>query len=88
MWITEAYQKFIIQKVSPSPLKSRKLLTNDYNLNVPLYVMSMEEVEEIDIAKEYAELRKLEEKRQEISSKLGTCLHEITKAIGEHDIVS
>jgi len=54
----------------------------DYSLNVTLYVMPVEEREEIDIAKEYAELKELEGQKQEVMNKLEKYLTEITQALG------
>jgi type I restriction enzyme M protein len=55
---------------------------NDYNLNVTLYVMADEEGEQIDITKEYKELKELERERQEIASKLEQYISEIARATG------
>ena len=52
-------------------------------MNVTLYVMPEEEEEQIDIAKEYAELKELEKQRQEVASKLEQYITQITQALGE-----
>jgi type I restriction-modification system DNA methylase subunit len=49
---------------------------------VTLYVMQDEEAVEVDIAKEYSELKALEAQKQEISKKLGEYISEITQALG------
>jgi type I restriction enzyme M protein len=56
---------------------------NDYNLNVTLYVMADEEGEQIDITKEYEELKELEKERSEVSKKLERYVAEIAQANGE-----
>jgi type I restriction enzyme M protein len=55
---------------------------NDYSLNVTLYVMADEGGEQIDIAKEYKELKELEKEKQEIANRLEEYLSEITQANG------
>jgi type I restriction enzyme M protein len=55
---------------------------NDYNLNVTLYVMADEEGEQIDITKEYKELKELERQRQEVAEKLEQYISEINQALG------
>jgi len=55
---------------------------NDYNLNVSLYVMPVEEEEKIDVAKEYSELKELEKEKREIGNKLERYVSEIAKVIG------
>ncbi len=52
---------------------------NDYNLNVTLYVVPIEESEQIDILKEYEELKKLEEERLEVCKKLEGYLSELRR---------
>jgi type I restriction-modification system DNA methylase subunit len=44
--------------------------------------MADEEGEQIDITKEYKELKELERERQEIASKLEQYISEITQALG------
>jgi len=50
---------------------------NDYNLNVTLYVFPKEEVEEIDIAKEWEELRRIEKGIEEVEKKIEGYLEEL-----------
>lgn len=54
---------------------------NEYNLNVTLYVMPVEEGEEIDIAREYQELKQLEQQIQEASKKMDGYLSEIIRVV-------
>jgi len=50
---------------------------NDYNLNVTLYVFPEEEVEEIDVAKEWEGLCKVERELVEIDRKIENYLKEL-----------
>jgi len=68
--IAEAYQEFreiegFSRIVSPDEIKE-----NDFNLNVTLYVFPIEEVEEIDVGREWEELRKIETKIVRIEKKI------------------
>ena len=58
---------------------------NDYDLNVTLYVMPIEEKEAIDIARELSELRKLERERQEVEERLERYASLITQLMGGED---
>lgn len=62
-----------------------EIKNNDYNLNVTLYVFPQEEKEEIDISREFFELKELEKEKQEIMGKLEQYLTEIIKANDEKD---
>ena len=50
---------------------------NDYNLNVTLYVFPEEEVEEIDIAKEWRKLKEIERDLSEIENRIEIYLKEL-----------
>ena len=50
---------------------------NDYNLNVTLYVFPQEEVEEIDVAKEWEELREVEREIDEVERRIEEYLAEL-----------
>ena len=79
--ITEAYRKFADEEGFSKSVDAKEIIDNDYNLNVPLYVMPVLEREEIDIAKEYSELKELEKERQEIDNKLQRFISKIQQAI-------
>ncbi len=49
----------------------KEVRDNDYNLNVALYVMPVEEEEQIDIALEFSELKRLEEYISQLTQILG-----------------
>jgi len=50
---------------------------NDFNLNVTLYVFPKEEVEEIDVAKEWEELRAIEREIASVEDKIEEYLVEL-----------
>lgn len=50
---------------------------NDFNLNIPRYVDTFEEEEEIDIAKEQAEIEKLEKRLVEVRKEMSGYLKEL-----------
>lgn len=54
-----------------------KIKENDYNLNVTLYVFPEEEVEKIDVMKEWSELKEMEKESVKIENKLEKHLKEI-----------
>jgi type I restriction enzyme M protein len=85
--IAGAYRSFGEEEGFSRVVGLDEVRQNDYNLNVTLYVMADEEGEQIDIAKEYAELKELEKERQETASKLEEYISEITRAIGGRDDV-
>lgn len=58
-------------------IDKEKIKENDYNLNVTLYVYPEEEVEEIDIAKEWQDIHKINEKLSEIEKKIANYLTEL-----------
>jgi type I restriction enzyme M protein len=80
--IAEAYRKFEDVAGFCKVVSIEEIRNNDYNLNVTLYVTPIEEGEQIDIIKEWKELKELERERQEIASKLEQYISEIAQAIG------
>jgi len=58
-----------------------EVAANDYNLNVTLYVMPMDEGEKIDVFKEFEELKTLEKEREEIVRKLEEYIQQIKEAM-------
>jgi type I restriction enzyme M protein len=80
--IADAYRSFSEEKGFSRIVGLDEIQQNDYNLNVTLYVMRDEEAEQIDIAKEYAELKELEKQGLEVTDKLEQYVSELTKALG------
>jgi type I restriction enzyme M protein len=68
--ISEVYHKFAEIAGFSRVVDKEDVIGNDYNLNVTLYVMPIEEREQIDIFKEFSELKELEKEREEVGKKL------------------
>jgi type I restriction enzyme M protein len=80
--IADGYRNFSEEKGFSRIVSLKEIEQNDSNLNVTLYVMQDEENEEINIAKEYLELKALENQKQEIAKRLEQYISEITQALG------
>jgi len=80
--IAEVYHGFKEEKGFSKVVSLKEIEQNDYNLNVTLYVMAEDEGEEIDIAKEFTELKELERQRQEVAGKLEKYVSELNQALG------
>ena len=72
-----AYEKFSKVPGFSRAVESKELAKNDYNLNVSLYVMPIQEAEKISIAQVYADLKKLEEVRNRVNKELEEVLVQI-----------
>lgn len=81
--IVDAYQKHANICGFSRVVDRKEIVDNDYNLNVTLYVMPIEEKEEIDITKEFSELKKLEKERGEIGKKLEEFISQLTQVLGD-----
>ena len=55
----------------------QEIKDNDYNLNIPRYVDTFEEEEEIDIKAVMAEIKELEAKRVELDAQIDVYLKEL-----------
>jgi len=75
--IVKAYKEFKDSDGFSRVVEIEKIKENDYNLNVTLYVFPEEEVEEIDVAGEWKELRRLEGELVEIERKIEGYLREL-----------
>lgn len=80
--IADLYKGFSDNQGLSRVVDIEEIHANDYNLNVTLYVMPLEQAENIDISKEFLDLQRLENKRQEASKKLNRYISEITRALG------
>jgi type I restriction enzyme M protein len=79
--IVEAYRRFTDTSGFSKVVDISEVRKNDYNLNVTLYVMPVEEKEQIDISKEFYELIKIEEERKRITEDLKEILEQIKGVI-------
>ncbi|MCP8308419.1 MAG: SAM-dependent DNA methyltransferase [archaeon] len=75
--ITNVYEKFAGMAGFSRVVDKKEVIDNDCNLNVTLYVMPVEEGEQINISKEFSELKELQEKRNKVSEKLKEILNQI-----------
>jgi type I restriction enzyme M protein len=75
--IVQAYREFSNEDGFSKIVEIEKIKENDYNLNVTLYVFPEEEAEEIDVAKEWEELRKIEREMLVIEEKIEGYLREL-----------
>jgi len=75
--IVKAYKEFKEEKGFSRIVPLSEIRENDYNLNVTLYVFPEEETENIDIAKEWQELNKIEKELRTVEAKISTYLKEI-----------
>lgn len=75
--IVETYQnRTEIEKFSHKA-SLEEVAENDYNLNIPRYVDTFEEEEEIDIHAVMNELKELEAKRSELDAEINVYLKEL-----------
>ncbi|MEW6002154.1 MAG: class I SAM-dependent DNA methyltransferase [Nitrospirota bacterium] len=75
--IVEAYKEFRNEDGFSKIIEIDKIKENDYNLNVTLYVFPEEATEEIDVAKEWEELKKLEKEIITVEKKIEGYLKEL-----------
>jgi len=75
--IVEAYKEFKEVEGFSRIVDIEEIKENDYNLNVSLYVYPEEEMEEIDVAKEWEALEKIEKEFEEVKRKLECYLNEL-----------
>ena len=81
--IAEAYKNFRDVEGFAKVVSLEEVRANNYNLNVTLYVMPAEKGEEIDIFKEFEELKALEAERAETIAKLEEYIQQIKEAMNE-----
>ncbi len=56
---------------------AEKIRENDYNLNVTLYVFPEEEREEIDVEREWEEIKLIEKELEDVDKKIEEYLEEL-----------
>lgn len=75
--IAKAYKEFKHIKGFSRGVSLQEIKNNDYNLNVTLYVFPEEEVEKIDIEKEWKDLGKIQDEITTVEKKIEGYLREI-----------
>ena len=80
--IVDVYGDFAEITGFSKAVEKKEIIDNDYNLNVSLYVMPIEEGEEINISKEFKELKALEKETQEVRDKLKRYISQLNRATG------
>ncbi|MFQ6087521.1 MAG: type I restriction-modification system subunit M [Candidatus Methanofastidiosia archaeon] len=75
--VADAYKEFKDRKGFVRVVTLDEIKENDYNLNVTLYVFPEIEIEEIDIEKEWEELRGIEEEISKVEEKIEGFLREV-----------
>lgn len=75
--IAKAYREFEEREGFSKAISLSALEANDFNLNVTLYVFPEEETEEIDVNKEWQELRALDKEIKTIDEKIEGYLKEL-----------
>jgi len=75
--IAEAYRNFREVEGFARVVSLDEVRENDYNLNVTLYVFPEEKVEEIDVKKEWEELRRIEEEIDKVEERIQGFLKEV-----------
>ena len=75
--IVDAYRKFADIPGFSRVVDLKEVKDNDYNLNVTLYTMPLEEREEINISQVYLELKELEKERKKVDMQLEEILQKI-----------
>ena len=75
--IVEAYSSFNEKEGFSHMVDADEIIENDYSLNVTLYVFPEEKIEEIDIDKEWNELKQLEKELAEVDKKIENYLAEL-----------
>ena len=75
--ISQAYREFSEEEGFSRAVSLDEIRENDYNLNVTLYVFPEEEVEEIDVEKEWKELKEIEERISQVEKRIEGYLEEL-----------
>jgi type I restriction enzyme M protein len=78
--IARAYKDFSDVDGFSRVVDLSEIRDNDYNLNVTLYVFPEEETEEIDVAREWEELRRLEGEFMEVERRIENYLLELGRS--------
>jgi type I restriction enzyme M protein len=75
--IRSTYERFSELGGFSRVVSTKEVVENNYNLNVSLYVMPVEEAEKISISEVYSEMKKLAEERKRIEKEIEEVLNQI-----------
>jgi type I restriction enzyme M protein len=78
--VVSAYKSYKEEEGFSRAVDYKEVEENEYNLNVTLYVYPEEEIEEIDVMKEWAELKRVETELGAIEKKIEGYLAELMEA--------
>jgi type I restriction enzyme M protein len=79
--IVKTYREYIEVPGFSKIVPIDEVKKNDYNLNVTLYVTPLGEEERIDILREYEELKRIENEKNQLLEKINEIVIELTKAL-------
>ena len=82
--IVKTYREYVEVPEFSKIVPLEEIRKNDYNLNVTLYVALIGGEKEIDILREYQELKRIEEERAQLLEKINEIMTGLAKALGEH----
>jgi type I restriction enzyme M protein len=82
--IVKAYREYIDIPGFSKIATIEEIRKNDYNLNVTLYVTPTGGEEAIDILREYEELKRIEEERNQLLKEIDHIMRELSKTLGEN----
>jgi len=86
--IAKTYKEFKEEKDFSRVVPLSEIRENDYNLNVTLYVFPVEKDVEIDIVKEWKEIRKIENELMKVEEKIERFLNSIGFEVKLSEVVS
>jgi type I restriction enzyme M protein len=81
--IVNVYKTFSQVPGLSSIVDKSEVVNNDYNLNVSLYALPIENKEKIDIFTEFSDLEELEKESEGVRKKLAEYISEIKQAMGD-----
>jgi type I restriction enzyme M protein len=81
--VVKAYREYMEVPGFSRIVPIEEIRKNDYNLNVTLYVSPISGEEQIDILREYQELKRIEEERTQLLEKINQIMTELAKTLGE-----
>jgi type I restriction enzyme M protein len=79
--VVKAYREYMEVPGFSRIVPIEEVRKNDYNLNVTLYVSSISGEEQIDILREYQELKRIEEEKRQLLEKINEIMTELTKVL-------